>query len=252
MKLYWKLKLKSVEYCDEELLRKFERYVNNSVHVSSVSFYKDSVYISKPEGHRDTKHMFVFRKIFNCNWENCGLYVELDDINEVISEQEDRIAFKNEIYNYNFFKGGYGYDYFKTEINCNMKPNYEESTANINDRFNLSSFRGEDILPRWNQYISEGHSYYINIYIDNIIIKEENRFMDTDYYKTPTCHIHYSLLFNYDRDIIVNASVDFDHEDDSYSLEDDSMIFINNEDKKVIIDKIMYAKQNNMKEIQVL
>ena len=65
-------------------------------------------------------------------------------------------------------------------------------------------------------------------------------------------NIHYSLLFNYDRDIIVNASVDFDHEDDSYSLEDDSMIVGNNEDKKVIIDKIMYAKQNNMKEIQVL
>ena len=252
MKLYWKLKLKNVEYFDEELLRKFERYVNESIHVSSVSFYKDSVYISKPEGHKDAKHMFAFRKIFNCNWENCGLYVELDGTNEVISEQEDRISFKNEIYNYNFFKGGYGYDYFETEINCNMKPNYEESTDNINDRFNLSSFRGEDILPRWNQYMSEGHSYYINIYIDNIIIKEENRFMDTDYYKNPTCHIHYSLLFNYDRDIIVNASVDFDHEDDSYSLEDDSMIFINNEDKKVIIDKIMYAKQNNMKEIQVL
>ena len=96
MKLYWKLKLQNVEYYDEELLRKFERYVNDSIHVESVSFYKDSVYINKPEGHRDTKHMFVFRKIFNCNWENCGLYVELDNTDEVISEQED-ISFKNKI-----------------------------------------------------------------------------------------------------------------------------------------------------------
>ena len=159
---------------------------------------------------------------------------------------------------YNFFKGigGYfsGLDYFETEIDCKMKPNYEESTDNINDKFNLSSFRGEDILPRWNKYISDGHNYYINIYIDKIIIKEEDIFMDTDYYKKPTCHIQYTLLFDYERDITVNASVNFDHEDDSYSLllEDKSMIVINNEDKKVLMDKIMYAKQNNMKEIQVL
>ena len=89
---------------------------------------------------------------------------------------------------------------------------------------------------------------------DLIIIKEEDRFMDTDYYKNPKCHIYYSLLFDDERDITINALVEFEHEDDSYSLslEDKSMIVINNEDKKVLIDKIMYAKQNNMKVIQVL
>jgi len=173
------------------------------------------------------------------------------------------INFRKSTANYNFY-GRINEVY--PEIDCNILPNIEESTHrnDKNNKFDLDSYNGEDIVPRWNKYIAEGKEYYINIYIDQINIGEGS-FINSQNYINPLSTISYSLCFDDERDICVNSEVSFNNSNDNtyqfisrttfvesnqYNNENSS-IMMDKKDKVNLIKKLNYMKQNNISRIKL-
>jgi hypothetical protein len=59
MNLYWKLKLKNVSYKNKDLVNKLQKFVDERIHAYKVSFYKDKVYIYKPDDLKYTKDLLI-------------------------------------------------------------------------------------------------------------------------------------------------------------------------------------------------
>ncbi len=254
MDLYWKLKLKNITYKNQNLVNKLQKFVNERIHAYKVSFYKDKVYIYKPDDLKYTKDLFIFHPVFDCQWENCGLYLEVNnDSNIDIIKQmipSGTINFRKSVTGYNFYRT---FNEVYPEIDCNIFPNKEESTHGGDIyKFDLDSYNGEDIAPRWNKYIEEGNEYYIDIYIDQINI-EEDSFINSHNYINPNSTISYSLCFDDERDICINSDVAFnDYNDNTYQFNDgESSIMMNQIDKVNLIKKLDDMKQNNIRRIKL-
>lgn len=265
MDLYWKLKLKNITYKNQDLVNKLQKFVNERIHAYKVSFYKDKVYIYKPDDLKYTKDLFVFHPVFDCQWENCGLYLEVNnDSNIDIIKQmvpSGTINFRKSGANYNFYRR---FNEVYPEIDCNILPNIEESSHNSRkNEFDLDSYNGEDIVPRWNKYIKEGNEYYINIYIDQINF-DEGSFINSKNYINPVSTISYSLCFDDERDICVNSNVSFNNSNDntyqfnsrkyvgsSQYNNEKSSITMDQKDKANLIKQLDYMKQNNINRIKL-
>jgi len=253
MDLYWKLKLKNVTCQNQDLVDKLQRFVHERIHAYKVNFYRDKVYIYKPEDLKYTKDLFVFHPAFECQWENCGLYLEVNNDSKIdIIKQmipSGTINFRKSVTSYNFYRN---FNEIYPEIDCNISPNIEESTHSNKSKFDLDSYNGEDIAPRWNKYIEEGNEYYIDIYIDQINIDEDS-FINSHNYINPVSAISYSLCFDDERDICINSDVAFnDSNDNTYQFNDEeSSIMMNQIDKVNLIKKLNYMKQNNIRRIKL-
>ena len=266
MDLYWRLKLKNITYKNKDLVDKLQRFVNERIHAYKVSFYKDKVYIYKPDDLKYTKDLFIFHPVFDCQWENCGLYLEVNNDSKIdIIKQmvpSDTINFRKSIASYNFYRQ---FNEVYPEIDCNILPNIEESThISRKSEFDLDSYNGEDIVPRWNKYIKEGNEYYINIYIDQINF-DEGSFINSPNYINPVSTISYSLCFDDERDIRINSDVSFNNfNDNTYQFmsrtvsnvssefdDEKSSIMMDQKDKSNLIKKLDYMKQNNISRIKL-